>query len=491
MPYNLISTGGDFYVDNGTSSPILFSKQSVTRKDFEKVGFVRLHVTQAGKQETILEYPLAEFQVNGVDAHNIDDAVAGLATVFLDALATALKGPINLTKAQADDLLAGDGAVAGQLYNITDFAPFIGPTGVLLTGSTNPKKFLPNGFAKFLVPNFAEDSEFTALLYKVTISAFTHGSSFSDGETAHTENTTGKIFKFISNGFGGGVVYYQVLTGDISGDVVLTSDFVGIGGANSANIDAPDDILIDGQNGIWNLALEGDLVEYNTVIWNNFIYLVIDVDSFAGLNPSETPLAYIQLPKSTDFGYKEDEDIIVIDWENNHIVNRVDKYNNSIGADFGAIGGVLGGNYPIKHFQWGNAAAKNNTMFNQFIDWKNYIPQTNQDYLINYGSPYSYPKYVDMSGGNYELIQMDNNKTLYLSLGSDNENIFYPNGLVLPFEVKCRDNAENDGRPIVTSSGIRQNRQDFFKSAGYKGVFAIIGENTDGDCTVVGDLQAE
>lgn len=471
--------------NSGSKVEIIVNEGQPRFKGYEDVNwrFLSDTVIEFNLSGEVVSCLLANVTVNGDTPADKADAIAKLAAEFPESRSAIF--PIKLTRSQAQDLMDASRVKPGVSYSITDFSPIHETVEALLTGSTNPKQFLRQGYGKFYVPNFQQDGELTANIYGLHPTGATHG-EFAVGDLAHTDTSTGKII-----GQGNGLIWYQLLTGTlpvlIIGSIRLTND------SQDAFIDissASEPLYFASQHGIWNADDKANdtYTGNNSVIWNNSIYIVIGND-FDGSVPADAPNSYLLLPKGTEYGYKEDIDIIEIDWEHNHIDKRICKRRNSVGAEWGSIGAECQSNFPIPFFQWGNDAARGNEYFNQYIDWRNYIPGDDpQDNLVNYGKS-GVRKDISIGIPNV-LKQIDNGKTLYTNSSEINGQIHVPSGLALPFFVLVIDSESVGGRPYVTSDSYVSNRSNFTKSAGTDAGFTIVVDDVDGNCHVFGDLQS-
>jgi hypothetical protein len=112
-------------------------------------------------------------------------------------------------------------------------------------------------------------------------------------------------------------------------------------------------VAYTGNQGIWNLILEGTFLLGSVVFFNGNAYQVVNFGAINGSDPSVNTTAYTLLTKSTTKGYIQEIDSIHYNFDLDIIIKRSDKRNNIV-RSFSGTG--------IPLFQWGNDNCTNNTV---------------------------------------------------------------------------------------------------------------------------------
>lgn len=169
--------------------------------------------------------------------------------------------------------------------------------------------------------------------------------TYSDAQTAISGLllSVGSYYK-ITDRADGGIILLAVSTNQFSLEgkgIFLNPDFQLVG-QWELNWRTTGDIV-----GIWVAADEGSFGNGSIVFWNGYHYLVIDDGSFDGSDPATNTTSYQVLTKSVANGYIKEVDFILYDFDNDSVIKREDKRNNSVNG--------------VAKFQWGNDNVYNNT----------------------------------------------------------------------------------------------------------------------------------
>lgn len=264
--------------------------------------------------------------------------------------------PVVLTYAQAQTLAANSGVKENQAYHIL---PQRGDPnrkdheGILLKGSADPKKFLLEGSAAFLKPDYQNIGDYSGVAtvtgiakgnnMKLFLSNYFYfninydtlaGGTFSVGDIiTGTNGATGKIF------LDDGVTYMlfnrrndtDFFIGDtVSNGLGVTAHINNVGGSEPHI---------------------GDIQFYNGLHYQLIAYLTDQ------RTPADNTDAYTVLPTTAaNVGYIKEWDLVEFDFDNNWFQRIADRIGNDIFMDFISwqTWGNTGDVNPFINYQWGN-----------------------------------------------------------------------------------------------------------------------------------------